>query len=173
MKIDGGFTVIEAMTAVFILAVGMLAAAGMQIRAIGATSNGMTRTLANAMALSIMEELKRIPFDDPRLIDRNGKGTAGLNDGAGIRGETVMPERADHQFSPDNFPNFINTYKVMNGDITDGSGRAYQIFWNIDKSPLDAGHPPAFCRISLFVYWRTPMGQQHLQLTGLRHNNSE
>ena len=36
MKNDNGFTLLEAMIAVFILAIGILAAAGMQLRAIEA-----------------------------------------------------------------------------------------------------------------------------------------
>lgn len=172
MKNDKGFTLLEAMIAVFILAVGIMAAAGMQIRAIDANNNGMARTMANSVALSVMEELKRLPFDDPNLINTNGNGLVGLNDGSDSGGRTVNPALADHQFLPANFPNFQNTYVLAGGKIVDNSGRSYQIFWNTDKSPLVVGSTPAFCKISIFVYWRTVMGQQHLTLTSLKYNNN-
>ena len=127
--------------------------------------------MANAVALSFMEELKRLPFDDPNLTNTNGNGLAGLNDGSNIGGETVDPLSADHQFVQANFPNFQNIYTLEGGKIVDKSGRRYQLFWNTDKGPVVAGSPPAFCKISLFVYWRTLMGPQHLCLTSIKYNN--
>jgi prepilin-type N-terminal cleavage/methylation domain-containing protein len=182
MMNNQGFSLLEAMIAVFILAVGIMAAAAMQFRAIEANNNGMARTMANAMALSFMEELKRLPFDDPNLINTRGNGIEGLNDGSNVGrpapdgsyhvpGGPIDPSLADHQFVPEKFPNFQNTYRIADGKIVDSSGRRYQIFWNTDKGAAVDGTPPASCRISLFVYWQTMMGTQHLHLTSVKYNN--
>ncbi|MDR3631403.1 MAG: prepilin-type N-terminal cleavage/methylation domain-containing protein [Desulfocapsaceae bacterium] len=175
MKNDNGFSLLEAMIAIFILSVGIIGAAFMQIQAIRGNDTGMARTAANNIGLSVMEELQRLPFDDPRTC-QNGLtafNAAALNNGSSLSGGAVNPAAADHQFSLADFPNFPNTYKFINNSLVDDSGRAYQIFWNVNKDPFKTGvQPQPSCVINLFVYWQAPWwGQQYLQYTTLKYSN--
>jgi type IV pilus assembly protein PilV len=71
MKIDNqkGFTIIEALIAITLLAVGILAAATMQISAITGNSHANRVTEATVLATDLLEELMAAPWDDPALAE--------------------------------------------------------------------------------------------------------
>lgn len=170
MLSNKGFTLLEAMTGVLILAIGIVSVATMQIQAIRANEKAFDRTKANSIAKSFLEELKGLPFDDPNLEDTNSNNNLGLTDGSAT-GASPNPALADHQFVAANFPVFANSYKLNNGNIVDERGKAYQIFWNVNKDPWSDGSSP-YCMISLYVYWQTPFGgQQFLHFTASKYNN--
>lgn len=77
MLSNKGFTLLEAMTGVLILTIGIVSVATMQIQAIRANEKAFDRTKANSIAKSFLEELKRLPFDDPNLEDTNSNRVAG------------------------------------------------------------------------------------------------
>jgi len=62
-----GFTLIEVLVAITLLAVGILAAATMQITALGGNSLANRVTTASTLAADTLESLMELPFDDPRL----------------------------------------------------------------------------------------------------------
>ena len=64
-----GFTLIEVLIAVTLLTVGILAAASMQISALGGNSLAIRVTTASTLAASAIEELMQIGYDDARLDD--------------------------------------------------------------------------------------------------------
>lgn len=68
---QGGFSLIEVIIAIAILAIGMLAAATMQIRAVQNTTTGNIFTQANMLAKGRMEQLK----NTRKLTDLDGGGT--------------------------------------------------------------------------------------------------
>jgi type IV pilus assembly protein PilV len=177
MKNDNGFTLLEAMIALLILSVGIVGAAVMQIQAIRANDNGMARTKANDIGLAVMEELRRLPFDDARVCPAGTPAVfnaAALNTGSDLGGGAVNPALAGHVFSLVNFPNFpaSYTFNAATNTLVDDSGRSYRIFWNanLDAFATGAATQPA-CVISLFVYWQSPMGLQHLHYTTYKYKN--
>ncbi len=164
-----GFTLIEVMITLVVLSVGILAMSLMQVQAIKGNSSAFSRTNANAIALTFLEELRRIPFDDSDL-------TAGTNLDAGKApsGGNPVPANADHQYNPANFPTLANMYQVNGNNIVDNSGKEFQLFWNVTTSPITIGtntYSP-YCTIRLFLYWNTLMGVNSLSITTIKINKT-
>lgn len=68
---DRGFTLLEVLFALGIFAIGILAVAGMQIRAVNLNTTARMQTEATVVAADWMERLAGLSFDDARL-DENG-----------------------------------------------------------------------------------------------------
>lgn len=167
-----GFTLIEVMITAFILAVGILAMSTMQIRAMNANSSSFSRSSATLIAENILEELQRLPFDDVNL---DGTAGADLDAGKAAGSGAPTPGNAAHQYNPANFPVVNNALTLSGTDVVDDTGRTYQIFWNVDKTPVTIGTQSfvPFCTIRLFIYWDTYMGRNHLTMTTIKYNNIE
>lgn len=67
-KNEAGFSLIEIMIAMTILAIGLLATAGMQITALQSNAGAQKMTTINAVAAGVMEEILTWAPDDPRLV---------------------------------------------------------------------------------------------------------
>lgn len=164
-----GFTLIEVMITIVILFVGILAMTMMQVQAIKGNHSAFSRTTANAIALTFLEELRRIPFDDANL-------TAGtdLDAGKAPSGGNPVPANADHQYDPENFPALSSMYQVNNNNIVDESGKEFQLFWNVTTNSITIGTNTntLFCTIRLFMYWNTMMGMNSLSITTIKFNNT-
>jgi len=105
---DDGFTLIEVMIALFVLTVGILAVAMMQITSINGNKTAFDISEASFLAESKLEELLSIPFNHADLDDIQPDGSAGLNN---------------------------NTAATADNNATSGNGR-YTILWNVaDGSP--------------------------------------
>ena len=162
-----GFALIEVLIAMVVFAVGVLAIAQLQYRAILQNSSAFTRTRAVAVALAVMEELKRLPFDDANLA-----GSGNLDAGWVQLGSDPIPADADHVFDPAAMPVLGNTLQVDGNDILDGSGRLFQLFWNVQPNTVTIGTDTSTptCTIRLFVYWDSPLGKNHLEMTTVKAN---
>ena len=73
-KSQSGFTLVELLVAVVILAIGLLGLAQLQVSAIRANSQSATATAATALAQRIIEEIIAMPSDDP-MFDGPSAGT--------------------------------------------------------------------------------------------------
>jgi len=163
-----GFTLIEVMITIVILFVGILAMTMMQVQAIKGNSSAFSRTTANAIALTFLEEFRRIPFDDANLT-----GGTNLDAGKSPAGGNPVPEDADHQYAPENFPALSGLYQVNGNNIVDTIGNEFQIFWNVMTTSITVGtdtYEPS-CTIRLFMYWNTMMGMNSLSITTIKFNN--
>jgi type IV pilus modification protein PilV len=116
---EQGFTLVEVMIALFILAFGLLAIATMQATAIKSNSRAMGLTEAANLAQAQMESLIGRPYTDPLLSDTNNDGTNqdadqdGVDDDGGNFGlDTTVG--ADHTVA-----------------WTAPSGGVYTVSWNI------------------------------------------
>jgi type IV pilus assembly protein PilV len=166
-----GFTLIEVMITAFILAVGILAMSAMQINAIDASSSSFSRSSATLIAENLLEELKRLPFDDANL---DGTAGADLDAGAAVGSGAPNPAVAAHRYDPVNFSAANSALSLSGSDVVGHTGQVYQIFWNVDKTPVVIGTDSftPFCTIRLFVYWDTRMGRNHLAMTTIKYNNT-
>jgi len=68
-KIQAGFTLVELLIAIVILAVGLLGLVQLQMTAIKTNSQSMTSTASKALAQKVVEEFAALPPDDPRFVD--------------------------------------------------------------------------------------------------------
>jgi prepilin-type N-terminal cleavage/methylation domain-containing protein len=134
IKIDNkGFSLIEALVALVVLAIGLLAVGLMQIGAMKANTNALGRTDGVAVAQSQLDRLRSLPLDDPDLQDGGGTndGIAGLDDGEDGSGT-----------NPD----------IPKVTIVGPNGRDYEVFWNVvDDTPVDGVKT-----VRVFTYWRDP-----------------
>jgi type IV pilus assembly protein PilV len=71
MQNDAGFTIIEVVIAISILAVGLLGVAAMQTSAIQVNSAAGQMTTRMNWAQDKMEELMALPYTDTLLVDNN------------------------------------------------------------------------------------------------------
>ncbi len=168
IKNEKGFTLIEVIIAMGIFSIGILGVMAMQVEAIRGNSDASRRSQANTVALSVIEELKRLPFDDVNL-----NAGANLNAGMAVAGGAPTPNNADHLYIPAQLPLLSNIYQVNGTDLVDSSGTRYQVFWNVDKTPVVIGTDSfiPFCTIRLFMYWDTPLGTNHLEVTAYKYSN--
>ncbi|MBT6338864.1 MAG: prepilin-type N-terminal cleavage/methylation domain-containing protein [Desulfobacula sp.] len=164
-----GFTLIEVMITLVILSVGILAMSLMQVQAIKGNSSAFSRTNANAIAFTFLEELRRIPFDDANLTS----GT-NLDAGKAPSGGNPVPTDADHLYNPTNSPTLAGMYQLNDNNIVDNSGKEFQLFWNVTTNSITIGsntYSP-YCTIRLFMYWNTLMGVNSVSFTTIKFNNT-
>ena len=109
-----GFTLIEVLVAIVIMAIGILSVITMQLTSIGGNLNANNISVASGWAADRIEQIFSMDYEDPDLNDDDGNGAAGLNTTDGSADGT-----AD---SPDGF---------------------YTIYWNVidDKNPSDLKMP--------------------------------
>lgn len=153
-----GVTLIEAMIAMLLLSIGIIAVAAMQTRAIGASGAAFERTGANGVALSVLETLKSLPFDDANLV-----ATGSLTNDASARKYTVA-----------GFPALNPVLQVpagaVAGTVVDKSGLTYQLSWAVQDTILATGENP-YKTIRVFMTWTTPVGQNRLVMTAVKYRN--
>jgi type IV pilus assembly protein PilV len=75
-----GFTLLEVLIAVVVLAFGLLAIAQMQVIAIRFNYQGRDATEAVTLAKDRLESLKSLPFDNPSLVDTTEDNNDDLTD---------------------------------------------------------------------------------------------
>jgi len=78
-KRQNGFTFIEILVSIVILAVGLLSIAGLVTTVIKGNVSSKKTTTAIALAQTKIEELKNKPFTDPELEDTNASNNFNLS----------------------------------------------------------------------------------------------
>jgi len=155
-----GSTIIEAMIAIMILSIGILAAMGMQIQAIGASSSALNRTDATNVALSLLETLKELPFDNTNLVQTIASPNA------------LARDANDRTFTVAGFPQMQLLVQPGGaaGSIIDRSGITYQLSWDVQNRLLPTGEI-LNKTIRVFMTWNSLLGQNRLEMTTVKYNN--
>lgn len=161
-----GATLIEAMIAIFILTIGILAAMTMQIRAIGASSSALNRTDANNVAISLLETLKELDFDDPNL---NATTTSTYT----LVGGLPTFDNNERTFVAANFPEMQTIVQVpagaAAGTVIDKTGVTYQLSWDVQDRTLAGQTLEKVIRV--YMTWNSLMGQNRLDMTTVKYRN--
>lgn len=130
-----GFSLLEAIIALFILMVGLLAVGLMQTGAIKANTNALSRSEGVILAQSIIDQLRGLDFTDNLLTDNGSL----LDAGAAGTGTAPDATQADHNGSE----------LFGSNPVVGANGISYTVFWNIDDN-LNGDNTKT---IRLFVYW--------------------
>ncbi len=157
------FILLEAIIAMFVLTVGILAVAAMQGNAIRASTVAYERTEANNIATALIETLQYIPFDDASLSP-TGSGN----------GQLVNNAAVVHTYTADSLPSMLNSLvKVPTGapagTIVDRAGITYRLSWAV-QDVLNGGRA-VNKNIRIFLRWSTPYGENHLEFTTAKYAN--
>jgi type IV pilus modification protein PilV len=72
LKACRGFTLIEVLIAMAIFSIGILAIAGLQIRAINLNSSSRMQSESTTVAVDVMERLMSLPYEHPDLDASTG-----------------------------------------------------------------------------------------------------
>jgi len=164
---QNGTTLLEAMIAIFILTIGILAVMGMQIQAIGASGSAQNRTEANNVSLALLETLKEMDFADPAranypLTETIASPGALLNDGN------------ENVFTLADFPEMAFIIQAVAGaaagTVIDRFGVTYQLSWDVQDSTLGTGETPYKC-IRVYMTWNSSRGQNRLEMTTIKYND--
>ncbi len=157
-----GSTLIEAMVAMAILTIGILAVMAMQVNAIGASSSAMNRTEANNVALSLLETLKQLPMNDPILAPTGA--APGSLDAAGARvftAASLTDAKLDKLLS---IP-----AAAAPGTVMDNAGLVYRLSWAVREGASDQKTLNKTIRV--FMDWNTVAGRNRLEMTTTTYSN--
>ena len=110
MQNDAGFTIIEVVIAISILAVGLLGVAAMQTSAIQVNSAAGRMTTRINWAQDKMEELKAMPFSDPWL---EAAGNPTGVDSAGNTHEQTTSDGYTVRWDVDEGEPVLNTKRIV------------------------------------------------------------
>lgn len=110
-----GFTLLEVLIALVILAVGILGVATMQISSIQGNSKGRQISEATSVASALLENLLAREYADTCLIDVTADGDAGLDD----------------PFADRDLPHPTSTDPDDCIDVPIPVPQGYNLFWNI------------------------------------------
>ncbi|OKY76721.1 MAG: hypothetical protein BM485_01220 [Desulfobulbaceae bacterium DB1] len=173
-KNQKGVTLVETMVAIAVLTIGVLAALGMQIQTVGSSSSAMNRTGANSVALSLLENLKSLSFDDPNLVQTTA--TAVELDNIRTSGELqlLIDAAKVRTFTAAQFPEMQFLIQMppggVAGDIVDRSDIFYHLAWDVKDRTLATGEM-LNKTIRVFMIWDSPMGPAKLEMTTIKYNN--
>jgi type IV pilus assembly protein PilV len=146
--IERGFTLLEVIVAISILTVGLLAVASMQASAIRGNTLAGGVTEATNWASDQIEKLVELPYNDGRLQDKDGDGSAGLNDTEFDDDPGTQPD-ADY------------------GEIRQApQGRQYKVYWNVAENDLKSGTKT----INVIVTWQDHGIQKVVSMQNVRSN---
>lgn len=137
VKRENGFTLIEILISTLILAVGLLALAGMQVAALNGNLSGNQMTVATTLAQDQLERLRVLGLSNAALADTN----------AGNNGTLLAPA------GPGSFDHADANNPINEQGGTTGL-RRYRRFWNVAANTPITGTRT----VVVFVYWGDVQG---------------
>lgn len=171
---EKGFTLVEAMVATVVLAIGILGVVIMQTRAVGANASASSRTTGTGVAISVMETLKDLPFTDANLTQTHASVALMPADA-----RTAATDAACRQFNAATMaaiPMLANVYRVAGGQVTTiGAGasagsQSYAIYWAVVDNVLPGLEVPSKT-IRVYQTWGTAIGGGTSEITTIKYNN--
>lgn len=176
---EKGFTLIEAMVAMVVLAIGILGVVIMQTRAVNANASAFSRTSGTGVAISVLETLKEMPFDDANLQQTHAAANLLPNTAAAAMADAQV-RRLDAARLATLPPMLRNVYRiggtVANPVLTAiGAGasagsQTYQVAWAVFDNVLPGGEIPSKT-IRVYQIWTTAMGGGTSIMTTVKYNN--
>ena len=142
----------------------------------------MDQTDANNVAISFLEVLQELPFADPNLkpTDLTAQLTCSppWSPGIVVSSKNATLYQAS-TFTSQQQAQIKNIVQQANGlpagTVTDQAGHTFKLSWAVQNCTFTtapvAGDMP-YMAITVFMSWGTLMGNNQLQITTLKYNNS-
>lgn len=188
MRIPGnekGFTLVEALVATMVLAIGILSLMTMQSRAVSANASAFSRTSAGGVAIAVLETLKELDFSDTRLSathptlaampnppSNNDWNNTVWND-ANLRPMTAATLAAVPMLANEFQMSGANqlTSRVVGAGATSSAGsHAYRLGWAVVDNVTGTNVPSKTIRV--YLAWPGAMGASAAIFTTVKYNNS-
>lgn len=177
---EKGFTLVEAMVAMVVLAIGILGVIIMQTRAVTANASASSRTSGTGVAISVLETLKELPFGDPNLVETHATIALMPNTPAAALALASPNIHRLDAATLATMPMLANVYRIGGTPAdpqvtTIGAGASagshtYQIAWAVVDNDLPGGEVPSKT-IKLYQVWGTAMGGGSSEITTVKYNN--
>ncbi|MBU2539089.1 MAG: prepilin-type N-terminal cleavage/methylation domain-containing protein [Proteobacteria bacterium] len=176
---EKGFTLIEAMVAMVVLAIGILGVVIMQTRAVSANASAFSRTSGTGVGISVLETLQQMPFNDPNLQQTHAAANLLPNTAAAAMADAQV-RRLNAVTLATMSPMLTNVYRVS-GPVanpvltTIGAGASagshtYQVAWAVFDNALPGGEVPSKI-IRVYQVWTAAMGGGTSIMTTVKYNN--
>lgn len=162
---EKGFTLVEAMVATVVLAIGILGVVIMQTRAVSANASAFSRTSGTGVGISVLETLQDLPSADASLVSTH----AALN----LMPATAAAALADVNIRRLNagtlatMPMLSNVYRIVGtaanplvttiGAGTSAGANTYQVCWAVVDNSLPGAEVPSKT-IRVYQTWGSAMG---------------
>lgn len=148
---EKGFTLVEAMVAMVVLAIGILGVVIMQTRAVNANASAFSRTAGTGVGISVMETLQNLPSTDASLTaTHNALNLLPNTAAAGLADPNV---RRLNAATLAGMPMLSNMYRIVGtaanplvttiGAGTSSSANTYQVGWAVVDNVLPSGDTPS------------------------------
>jgi type IV pilus assembly protein PilV len=176
-----GSTLIEAMVAIAVLTVGIMATMVMQAKAIQGSSTAMNRTEANNISIALLETLKNLPFTNDNLAQT----TATVPELNLVANQMNSASAAAELQNLINTPGKVRTFIAADfpemqalirlpagaaaGTVVDQSRISYRLAWAVQDQVLAGVTLNKTIRV--FMTWNSPMGINTLQMNTIKYNN--
>ena len=194
---ESGFTLLEALIAMAILSIGVLAACMMQGSALRASNLAYNRTEANNVAMTLVSAMQQLPFDDAMLehtgSDQNNSkyeigGTTDTRE-VSLIGELPsdcssvaqkdLCDRVCRSFDRNDNSALADLVRQVftmkeDGKVTDNSGITFKLRWAVQDVKLKEVDAPTDKIIRIFMEWDTLAGiPNHLVFTTNKFRNDK
>lgn len=176
MNNQKGSTLVEAMVAIAVLTIGIMATIIMQGRAINASTAAINRTEANSVSLALIETFAALPFDDANL--NNTTATAAEIDAVATRNglQALIDAGRVRTLTGAGFPEMQTILRVpagaQAGMVVDGANIAYQLAWAVLDVKFNTSGDSIEKNVVIFMYWDTVVGSTNsLQMTMEKYVN--
>jgi type IV pilus modification protein PilV len=165
---EKGFTLVEAMVATMVLAIGILGVIIMQTRAVSANASAFSRTAGTGLGISVLEALHALPSTDASLAPTHGA--------VNLMPTTVPAALADANIRRLNaatlatLPMLSNVYRVVGtaadplvttivggGGAKSAGANTYQVCWAVVDNVLPSGQIPSKT-IRVYQTWGSALG---------------
>lgn len=158
-RAQAGFSLIEAMISMAVMTVGILGLAASHIGASRVDGQGLHITRANALAQSVGNALKMVPWESPALTSAAADNDADPDDQAKLFRTKAPTIKADHQlqlatvttsdYAQDLIPpGDLLSFRVEDGLDYNGDDRPdFEIYWNVTNCRYETKTVPweKFC----------------------------
>lgn len=171
-----GFTLLEAIIALAVLAFGVLTVCMMQTGALRSSTTAFNRSEANGIATALVECFQALPYDDIK-VTITGAGASNA-----LPATATSGAQGDYKYYGKDKDNPAKLTKMMKelitpinneGAVLGGSGMRYILKWAVQEERDEVGGEEKSIRknIRVFLNWKSPMGENHLEFTTTKYPN--